>query len=699
MTLYLLLYFFIAFLLLWVWFLVFKKYIKTSGIYFLISVFCIWIRFLLYIFSFLSDFNLNIIEIIFRLMFSFSLVGVYYMLFFFLFFNIRFKNNKKWFYLITSFFLTCLYFIIFTDFIIKWVNFDIINNKYYEIYGLYYNYYFVLFYLFLISFLWIWLYTIKKQVYINKIRLKYIFIWFIIFIYWSQVFQLLLPLYWINILEKEIILFSLPFIIWIYFSISKYNFIDFKFIYKEIISFILSIFSTVTLFIYFKYITLSLWEKFINFWWISNSFTYIDLIFWIIFYNIFYKIYMIFIPWNNQYKRLNLILNKWRDKIPFITNIYDLNIFLSNEIKKNFNINYVNIELINNNKWEVFNFFKNNLNAEIFIYDLVFIEENKHKFNKKKILKEINKNTNIIFPMFNNKWDLVSIFELWKKPFNEQYYLEEVDMIKDFTNFLVWHLKYIETYSKINDLNLNLDKKVDEKTIEYNTLISKQREFISMSSHEIKTPVMSASLQVENLLDDIVLWDYNKKYLLEEVGILKEQIFKISDLVINIFSVQKYDIKDAKLYIEYVKLSDIIIWEYDILYRIHPEIYFDITISDDIWFINIDKIQFTQVISNLLNNAIKFVNNKNPKIKILVKLEKNNILISIEDNWIWFKFWEEENIFEKYSTWKWKWVWIWMWLYLCKKIVELHWWKIVAKKSITLWWAKFKILIPYNSNQ
>jgi len=54
---------------------------------------------------------------------------------------------------------------------------------------------------------------------------------------------------------------------------------------------------------------------------------------------------------------------------------------------------------------------------------------------------------------------------------------------------LVGHLKYIEIYSKINDLNINLDKKVDEKTIEYNQLLNKQSEFISMASHEIKSPI------------------------------------------------------------------------------------------------------------------------------------------------------------------------------------------------------------------
>jgi len=694
MTLYLLLYFFIAFLLLGVGFLVFKKYIKTSWIYFMISVFFIWLRFLLYIFSFLSDLDIDLIDIIFRLMFFFSLAWVYYMLFFFLFFNVKIKKNKHWFYIILLSFWIIFYYILFTNYIIKWVEFDLIKNKYYEEYWVFYDYYFFLFYIFLILFLALGLYIIKKQVYINKVRLKYIFVWFIIFIYWSQIFQLLLPLYWINIFEKEIILFSLPFILWIYFSISKYNFIDFKFRYKEIISFLLSVFLTILLFLYLKYMSVTLWEKFINFWWISNTFTYFDLIFWIIFYNIFYKFFILIIPWSTEYNRLNKIINKWKEMIPFITNLYDLNNFLLRELKNKFNISYVRIKLINEGKREIFKYFNNNLSSDIFINDIVFIEENKHQFNKNKIFKEIKKEINIIFPMRNNKWDLIWVFELWKKPFNEQYYSEEINIIKNFVKFLSGHLKYIEIYSKINDLNINLDKKVDEKTIEFNKLISKQREFISMSSHEIKTPVMSASLQIENFLDDIESWNYDKKYLLEETKILKDQIFKISDLVKNIFSVQKYEIKDIWLYIEKVKLDDIIIWEYDILHRIYPKINFDIDISDEIGFIDVDKIQFTQVISNLLNNAIKFVNNKNPKIRISAILEDDNVILKIEDNWNWFSDWEEKNIFEKYSTWKWKSIWIWMWLYLCKKIVELHWWKIKAENSKKLWWAKFKILIP-----
>jgi signal transduction histidine kinase len=40
-----------------------------------------------------------------------------------------------------------------------------------------------------------------------------------------------------------------------------------------------------------------------------------------------------------------------------------------------------------------------------------------------------------------------------------------------------------------------------------------------------------------------------------------------------------------------------------------------------------------------------------------------------------------------------------MWLYLCKKIIELHWWTIKAQSSNKLWGAKFKILIPKNINK
>jgi len=64
-------------------------------------------------------------------------------------------------------------------------------------------------------------------------------------------------------------------------------------------------------------------------------------------------------------------------------------------------------------------------------------------------------------------------------------------------------LQYLKTYSKIEDLTINLDKKVDEKTIEYNTLLSHQKDFISLVSHEVKGPISSAIFQADSILDDV----------------------------------------------------------------------------------------------------------------------------------------------------------------------------------------------------
>lgn len=258
------------------------------------------------------------------------------------------------------------------------------------------------------------------------------------------------------------------------------------------------------------------------------------------------------------------------------------------------------------------------------------------------------------------------------------------------------YIKYTWFYKNMSDLTFDLDKKVDEKTIEYNNLINKQKEFISTFSHEIKWPIATSIFQTDCILDDIKEWNYSKKWISKDLEILSQQLLKSWKLIDNVFSVELYDIKKIKFYKENIKIKTLLKNEIIIFQKQNTNIVFNLNIEKKLGFVLIDKVQFTQVIDNLLTNSTKFVNNKKWIININSYKEDKSLIIEIEDNWIWIKNIDIDFIFDRYSTWIWNiaWTWLWMWLFLCKKIVELHNWTIKSSISGKLWWAKFSIKIP-----
>lgn len=571
-------------------------------------------------------------------------------------------------------------------------------NIYYEDLWIWYPLYLTLCLLIPFLFIFFSYFKIKKLNNICKIKFKYIMTWLFFLVINEVIFLAFLPMFNIWVLQKEQILFFIPFIFITWYSINKYHFIDIKYWIWRSLIFLSSLWISVLLTNLVKIFYYDNSEGVIGFWLLSNHFWVADCIISIIVFIITNNILTNFFLWDNInekfYKQLSII----KKKIPFITNITDLNYFLWLKFLNVFKIKNVSIYIFKeeDQELEIFKYFNKNILNDFFINDILFIEENKYKFNLNKINKEIEKDTFLILPIRNNKSELIWIFSLWNQSFKDNYSTENINHLKSFVGFLEWHLKYLKIYNDINYLNLSLDKKVDEKTIEYNNLINKQKEFINMISHEIKWPIWSTLLQWECVLDDIKDWKYDKEYLLREVWIMNKELLKTWNLANKLFDIAIYDTKDIKLYIENINLSNLLIFEVDRYIRNNKNVVFNLNIDENISYVNLDKVQFTQVIDNLLTNAVKFLKNDNWYININCYLKDENIFLEIEDNWIWFKEIDIVNIFDKYSTWKVSWIWLWMWLYLCKKIVELHRGTIDASLSKNLWWAKFVINIPFN---
>ncbi len=55
----------------------------------------------------------------------------------------------------------------------------------------------------------------------------------------------------------------------------------------------------------------------------------------------------------------------------------------------------------------------------------------------------------------------------------------------------------------MHEFSMLLDKRVDTKILEYNSLVNRQKEFISLVSHEVRSPLTSAIFQTDTVLDAI----------------------------------------------------------------------------------------------------------------------------------------------------------------------------------------------------
>ena len=310
-----------------------------------------------------------------------------------------------------------------------------------------------------------------------------------------------------------------------------------------------------------------------------------------------------------------------------------------------------------------------------------------------KILEEISEKSYLVFPLFSNN-EFIGIFEIGTKKFKDIYSSEEIALFYDFVDSLIIQLKHIDIYSEIQDANINLDRKVDEKTMEFNSLLNKQTDFISLISHEIRSPLWSCIFQSDSIIDDIKWWNLDKDYLIKELEILNTQLLSVWDLTKTLFFIKKFDLNKIELFKSKIDIHIFLSEKLNKYKRENKLIDFIIDVDSEISFIFIDKIQFWQVIDNLIVNAIKFANKENPQIYIKIYTENDNLIFEIEDNWKWFYWLDSVDIFEKYVTWNLTSVWIGMWMYLCKKIVELHGWSIKAWDGQYLNWAHFQIIMP-----
>lgn len=174
-----------------------------------------------------------------------------------------------------------------------------------------------------------------------------------------------------------------------------------------------------------------------------------------------------------------------------------------------------------------------------------------------------------------------------------------------------------------------------------------QKDFINNMTHEFKTPISTISISSDVLKNPNII--KTPERLASYATIIQEEALRLKNQVERVLQMAHLDRDDIKLKWEVVDVHELIKGS---IQNIQPTLQdkkavINCTLSAANPNIMTDKLHLTNIIFNLLDNALKYSVN-NPEIKIITSNKGNNLIIDIIDNGIGIADEQRKKIFDKF---------------------------------------------------
>ena len=174
-----------------------------------------------------------------------------------------------------------------------------------------------------------------------------------------------------------------------------------------------------------------------------------------------------------------------------------------------------------------------------------------------------------------------------------------------------------------------------------------KNDFISNMTHELKTPISTISLACEALEDKSI--KLSEEIQSNYLGMIRSENNRLGILVDKVLRNTVLDKGELKLKPEPMDLNEMInisLSHFDLQVRKRGgNIKTDL--SQEIPTVNVDPIHISNVIRNLIDNAIKYSNEK-PKIHISTYQKENDVILEVKDQGIGISLENQKNIFAKF---------------------------------------------------
>jgi signal transduction histidine kinase len=263
-------------------------------------------------------------------------------------------------------------------------------------------------------------------------------------------------------------------------------------------------------------------------------------------------------------------------------------------------------------------------------------------------------------------------------------YSDSESIVSSYISIFESFWKQTELYEQLEESNKQL--KVHDKM---------QKEFINIAAHELRTPIQPI-LGLSEVLQSKIN-DSEQRELLNIVSRNAKRLQRLTEDILDVTRIesQSLGLEKEKFVLHDLVLSIVEEYKKQIEHDNKSKIKLvDNPIEDNKIIVYADRFRITQVISNLIDNAIKFTEEKRGGT-VYVNIKKKNdrwVIVSVKDTGIGIDSEIMPRLFTKFATKSFKGTGL--GLFISKEIIEAHGGKIWAENNIDGKGATFNFSLP-----
>jgi len=205
----------------------------------------------------------------------------------------------------------------------------------------------------------------------------------------------------------------------------------------------------------------------------------------------------------------------------------------------------------------------------------------------------------------------------------------------------------VQTFYRIYEQNRKLSEmqKTLLEEIEFRKEAERKKdEFISIASHELKTPLTSVKGYVQLLERSIIKGD--EETVKKHLGKAQIQLEKLNSLIADLLDISKIESGKLKFNKQNFSIDQLLDNVIEVMHQSNPE--FKIIKSGEAnCEIYGDEMRIEQVIVNFLTNAIKYSPGTN-EINLSVNVNDDELYLAVKDSGIGMSPEQQRNVFEKF---------------------------------------------------